>query len=146
LDIESGSIPVAPTPEMRNGDHSNMEQLFSDSTLTEREKELIYRAYLAGIAQSGATPPTSASASSSGKGSGNKIKFKRERKNKSSSGGSPVQWDFNSEGPSTGYVVNIFTFIYFLKLKLKSSCRIMLTLLCFVLWCFQACFREFVSA
>lgn len=100
LDIDSNdSIPAVPVTGLRE---SNMDHLFTDSTLTEREKELIYRAYLAGIAQSGATPPSSGSPTSKiEKGGNNKIKFKRERgsKNKNSLG---VQWDFNSEGTSTG--------------------------------------------
>mmetsp|Transcript_40391 Transcript_40391/g.51998 ORF Transcript_40391/g.51998 Transcript_40391/m.51998 type:complete len:479 (+) Transcript_40391:4079-5515(+) len=98
-----------------NGGDPNMEHLFQDSSLTERERELIYRAYLAGIAQSGATPPssgspTNASSSNNGAGTGTnsnmKIKFKKEKgskaKNSSNFGRSTVQWDFNSDSHGNG--------------------------------------------
>lgn len=112
------SLPPAPSAGLRNfnsgggdggggssGGDPNMDHLFQDSSLTEREKELIYRAYLAGIAQSGATPPSSGSPSNKSGGANNnlKIKFKKEKNSKSkAAGGSPVQWDFHTDGHANG--------------------------------------------
>merc|ERR1711998_194127 len=71
------------------------EQLFGDSSLTEREKELIQRAYLAGVQQSST-------------GDSMKLKLKRD-----GSGGvykddvsSPVQWDFAQETATTNQTSN----------------------------------------
>lgn len=75
--------------------------LFGDSSLTEREKELIRRAYFAGIAQSGGpSPPHGTGRDVSMTASSLKLKLKRDRNTGVQSlaeQGSPVQWDFHSE-------------------------------------------------
>ena len=107
-----------------NSEHDPlMDHLFADASLTAREKELIYRAYLAGIAQSGGSngpsPPNSgdrgkpsskrnsgssgsrtahANARSSSPGN----RGSSGRKQRGHGGRSPVQWDFHSEGPGGG--------------------------------------------
>ena len=106
-----------------NGEHDPlMNHLFADASLTAREKELIYRAYLAGIAQSGGSngpsPPNSGDRGAPGSNrnsSGSGGNMARSNANPSSSPGnsgsgrkqrgggrSPVQWDFHSEGPGGG--------------------------------------------
>ena len=80
-----------------------VDHLLTDSTLTDREKELIYRAYLAGIAQSGGSngPSPPGSAERKGSSGGTKLKFKRGGRG-GAAAGSPVQWDFQSEAMPQG--------------------------------------------
>jgi len=85
-------------------DDASMELLMNDQTLTLREKELIHKAYLAGIAQSG--PPTP-----KGKGERKKGMKVRLRRNADGSlkqgskaghaGANHVQWDFQADNPQS---------------------------------------------
>ena len=52
-DMDTDTLPEACPPGLHSEENSSpLEQLFGDSSLTEREKELIQRAYLAGVQQS----------------------------------------------------------------------------------------------
>jgi len=69
---------------------------FEDQNLTEREKDLIHRAYLAGLASKGDPLAVDAMKKARRKGAGSPSK--RGKKG----GNAAVQWDFNMEGSTSG--------------------------------------------
>ncbi len=103
--------------------------LFGDSSLTEREKELIRRAYFAGIAQSGGPSPPHGTGRDAITASSLKLKLKRDRNTGSHTvaeeQGSPVQWDFQSDPQPQGcviYILDISFFDVFLASRILSVC------------------------
>ena len=106
------STAVASAPGGKKPNGANFEKLFNDSSLTDREKELIHRAYLAGIATSGTGSSSSTARGANGTNglhgsklsdsaklrmhmgaaaAGGRAKVKEETRD-------GVQWDFQSGG------------------------------------------------
>jgi len=102
------NLPKAPQPGL--GASAPPPDLFNDSTLTEREKELIHRAYLAGIAQSN---------QSNSSRDPMKLKLRRDINGSISKSdqenASPVQWDFQSETQPTPNVTGAAIPVDFLR-------------------------------